>query len=64
MSQHRYHIDSNDMPSFPPADWAPAQSDDWDDWDNDEGPMHISAIAILSMLGWLVGIGMGWLIWS
>lgn len=58
---NRYHIDGNEIPSFPPADWAPGASDDA--WEQD-GQMHVSAMAVVAMLCLVLGLVLGYLIWS
>lgn len=62
---HRYHIDGkeiDEIPSFPPHDWAPCTSDDA--WDEQDGQMHVSAMAVVALLCGVLGLGLGYLIWN
>lgn len=60
MNPRRYHID--DIPAFPPTDWAPVTSDDA--WEEQDGQMHMSAMAVIALLSLVLGLGLGYLIWS
>lgn len=55
----------HEIPVFPPHDWAdPPSGAECNEWVDDAGPMHVSAMAVVALLCLALGIGMGYLLWG